>query len=183
MLLFVQAARNTRRPMRPKPLIPILIVAIVFLFYRLKIFISRSFSRFGKARQVRPGLRLIREKLPSVIFFTAQKYILYIFYANKKLSFFNKSLAGCFRKGKNTRPRSTTRVPLLGRNPPAPVHYQPLIWPPWRAWPWPTRRRTHSARGCPHGGCRPWCPPTTCGLRGCIQFFRRSPLPNSYHGC
>ena len=62
MLSLLHAARNTRRPIRPKPLIPILIVAIIILIYLL-----------------------IKN---CVIFLLHKKYILYVFYANKKLNFF-----------------------------------------------------------------------------------------------
>ncbi|WP_304582014.1 hypothetical protein [uncultured Alistipes sp.] len=43
----------------------------------------------------------------SVIFFTVQKYTLYIFYANKKLSFFNKPLPTTLRRFRT--PKTTVR--------------------------------------------------------------------------
>ena len=110
-----------------------------------------------------------------VIFLTAQKYILYIIYANKKLNFFTNR--GRIRFPARTRPPETSAV--FRRTTPR----KPTAQPVWPVWPWPRRRRNRSARGCPHAGCRPSSPPTTYGRRGCIQFSRRSPSRSSCRGC
>ena len=89
MFSFVQAARNTRRPIRPKPLIPILIVAIILTNYLL-----------------------VKN---CVIFFTAQKYILSVVYANKLLKFFRYPCAlqiSCdFHRGTAACRRPLQRIP------------------------------------------------------------------------
>ncbi|WP_304954109.1 hypothetical protein [uncultured Alistipes sp.] len=54
----------------------------------------------------------------SVIFFTVQKYTLYIFYANKKLSFFNKPLPTTLRRFRT--PLTTVRDTLPERRKAAP---------------------------------------------------------------
>ncbi len=110
-----------------------------------------------------------------VIFLTAQKYILYIIYANKKLNFFTNR--GRIRFPARTRPPETSAV--FRRTTPR----KPTAQPVWPVWPWPRRRRNRSARGCPHAGCRPSSPPTIYGRRGCIQFSRRSPSRSSCRGC
>ena len=114
MFSFVQAARNTRRPIRPKPLIPILIVAIILTNYLL-----------------------VKN---CVIFFTAQKYILSVVYANKLLKFFQYPCAlqiSCdFHRAAAARRHPLQRVP---------EPYRQLFDPQPRS----TSARTRT--GTPHG--------------------------------